>query len=529
MFCDGTGKQKLEPKEADDEQADAKPAKEKRYRRKTPRQLAQEAIFDAMWASGLNSHRVVPADEILYAWGRQYNFVFVSGSACCRRSLRPTETRHSPELREARRRQVELEREEVDEQGNRHPADEEEAVTEVVETLRFNSAGTRRLGWDATFCAIAIQVDASKLAAYAMKEKDAKAGKVQCGTPGLALCKEVLEVMSPDRDRNAPGARAEAADDDFALHERDTVDKIAKLTEFARIGGTVEAASEACASLIWRFNAFSQQNKEDPHPPPHEAGQGENAEPHQQSEQPPKIEVETMTNVKYQGQVESTLWSTMSLVCQSDHMFTWVHALATILIINEKAFSGGLKVSEQLRMWQDRLRILAKPPWILAPLHLAVTEKGTTWAEAMTARPVMGTDGTLTIALGEGENYRVHMGPEMQETLESDDNFEIVASTITAIYDQPCRSCGLVNRMIIYMPKDGKVVRKIRIDHKLGDTPVKQQWLRPDKRQSQDPGPVSDKRQKDDESRPSRHWEDRPWWQSSDWEASSSSSWRWNN
>ena len=83
--------------------------------------------------------------------------------------------------------------------------------------------------------------------------------------------------------------------------------------------------------------------------------------------------------------------------------------------------------------------------------------------------------------------------------------------------------------MIIYMPKDGKVVRKIRIDHKLGDTPVKQQWLRPDKRQSQDPGPVSDKRQKDDESRPSRHWEDRPWWQSSDWEASSSSSWRWNN
>ncbi|CAE7277233.1 unnamed protein product [Symbiodinium microadriaticum] len=463
-----------------------------------------------MWASGLNSHRVVPADEILYAWGRQYNFVFVSGSACCRRSLRPTETRHSPELREARRRQVELEREErrkrrearlkeeVDEQGNRHPADEEEAVTEDF--------------------------------ARAVDRKEARFQKrMQRQAKFSAGHQEVLEVMSPDRDRNAPGARAEAADDDFALHERDTVDKIAKLTEFARIGGTVEAASEACASLIWRFNAFSQQNKEDPHPPPHEAGQGENAEPHQQSEQPPKIEVETMTNVKYQGQVESTLWSTMSLVCQSDHMFTWVHALATILIINEKAFSGGLKVSEQLRMWQDRLRILAKPPWILAPLHLAVTEKGTTWAEAMTARPVMGTDGTLTIALGEGENYRVHMGPEMQETLESDDNFEIVASTITAIYDQPCRSCGLVNRMIIYMPKDGKVVRKIRIDHKLGDTPVKQQWLRPDKRQSQDPGPVSDKRQKDDESRPSRHWEDRPWWQSSDWEASSSSSWRWNN
>ena len=28
-------------------------------------------------------------------------------------------------------------------------------------------------------------------------------------------------------------------------------------------------------------------------------------------------------------------------ICQSDEMFTWMHALATILVINEKAFSGG--------------------------------------------------------------------------------------------------------------------------------------------------------------------------------------------
>ncbi|CAE7801672.1 unnamed protein product, partial [Symbiodinium necroappetens] len=70
--------------------------------------------------------------------------------------LRPTETRHSPELREARRRQVELEREErrkrrearlkeeVDEQGNRHPADEEEAVTEagsLIPATRWHTLG----------------------------------------------------------------------------------------------------------------------------------------------------------------------------------------------------------------------------------------------------------------------------------------------------------------------------------------------------------------------------------------------------
>ena len=171
----------------------------------------------------------------------------------------------------------------------------------------------------------------------------------------------------------------------------------------------------------------------------------------------------------------------------------------------------------------------------------------TTWAEAMTARPVMGTDGLLTIALGEGSDYRVlpkitsFFGiialfkklweqAEMHETLETDDNFEIVASTIKAIYDQTCRSCGLINRLIIYMQKDGEQVRKMRIDHLVGDTPAKLKLLRPklvDKRQSEDQGRVSDKRQKDDHASTRQQWDDNSWWRSTDW-SSSSSSWRWN-
>ncbi|OLP96509.1 Myosin-12 [Symbiodinium microadriaticum] len=85
-------------------------------------------------------------------------------------------------------------------------------------------------------------------------------------------------------------------------------------------------------------------------------------------------------------------------ICQSDEMFTWVHALATILIINEKAVSGGLKA-------------------------------------------------------------------EMQATLETDDNFEIVASTSQAIYDQMANESASSASTI---------------------------------RQSEEQGPVSDKRQKDD-------------------------------
>ena len=147
----------------------------------------------------------------------------------------------------------------------------------------------------------------------------------------------------------------------------------------------------------------------------------------------------------------------------------------------------------------------------------------------------MGTDGLLTIVLGEGANYRVlpritgFFGiisalfkrlwdqAEMHETLETDDNFEIVASTIKAIYDQTCRSCGLINRLIIYMPSDGETVRKMRIDHRVGDTPAKQKLLRPDKRHSEDHGPVSEKRQKDETASSRQQWDDSSWWQSSDW------------
>ena len=235
-------------------------------------------------------------------------------------------------------------------------------------------------------------------------------------------------------------------------------------------------------------------------------------------------------------------------ICQSDHMFERVHALATILIINEKAFSGGLKVSEQLRMWQDRIKILSSPPWILLPILQAVTDSGTTWADTMTARPIMGADGLLTIALGHGAGYRelplltgcfgligslfqrLWDQPEMDDLLETDDNFEIVASTIKSICDHTCRSCGLINRILIFMPdKSGKVVRKLRIDHKLGDTKAKQRYIRPDTRQSEASEPVWDKRQKDDYSWSRHQWSDQAsWHQDDNWGTASSSSWSWS-
>ena len=311
------------------------------------------------------------------------------------------------------------------------------------------------------------------------------------------------------------------------------------------------------------FNAF-QTSAPTPHAPPVPEDTASDT-----SDGPPpwdqQVEVDSMAEVKYQGpvtihqmvdpvpgpsfdDVANAMPKRDKLIqlCQSDEMFTWMHALATILVIKEKPVLGGLKVSEQLRVWQDRIRILKKPPWLFAPLNMCRTIDNTSWEEAMTARPEMGTDGLLTIAIGYGPTYKLlpkittFFGiiaglfrqlwdqAEMHETLETDANFEIVASTLKAIYDQTCRTCGVSNRLVIYMPKEGKRVRKLRIEHAIGDTPAKQRLLRSqqaDKRHTEEVGPVSDKRQKEDRSSSQQTW-DGSWWHSSDWR-SASSSWSW--
>ena len=63
-----------------------------------------------------------------------------------------------------------------------------------------------------------------------------------------------------------------------------------------------------------------------------------------------------------------------------------------------------------------------------------------------------------------------------------------------------------------------------------GDTPAKQRLLHAklvDKRHTEEVGPVSDKRQKDDRSFSQQSWDDGSWWHSSNWRTASSS-WSWN-
>ena len=101
---------------------------------------------------------------------------------------------------------------------------------------------------------------------------------------------------------------------------------------------------------------------------------------------------------------------------------------------------------------------------------------------------------------------------EMAALLESDDNFEIVASTAKSIYDRTCRSCELDNRLIILQHKDGKVQRGMRVDHRAGDTDAKKNYLNQQKRLAEKSAAPADKRHRDGQDWREPRWQQSGWW-----------------
>ncbi|CAJ1456003.1 unnamed protein product, partial [Effrenium voratum] len=189
MFCDGSGKQHVE--EAPAEEVEEAPPKEKRYRRKTPLQLAQEAVFDAMWASG----------------------------------MRPTETRHSPELRQERRERQEREREErrrLRELRQKEEREREQQLRaeQAKEEETIEEQFARR--------AAAREARAAEEEAKAEPEQNEPEEELD---EDPRLVAEAERFLSQDQDTNP-----------------ETVDRISKLTEFARLG--IEGATQVILASL---------------------------------------------------------------------------------------------------------------------------------------------------------------------------------------------------------------------------------------------------------------------------------------
>ena len=200
--------------------------------------------------------------------------------------------------------------------------------------------------------------------------------------------------------------------------------------------------------------------------------------------------------------------------------------------MKEPAITGGLTASEQILMWRHRIANLSRVPWIFAPIKQTATDKNATWADVTAAKLVVGATGQLTLSIGEGDRYvelktstvfygiihslflRMWDRTEMDEILETDENFEIVASTLKCIYDQTCRKCGSQNRVIFYQLKEGRTQRKLRIEHGKGDTAA-YLWnhQKEQKRQGDAQSSRTDKRLREggsgyDDSR----WSESGWW-----------------
>ena len=228
-------------------------------------------------------------------------------------------------------------------------------------------------------------------------------------------------------------------------------------------------------------------------------------------------------------------------ICQSDHM-DWIYALATITIMKEPAITAGLTATEQILMWKHRV------------ITLTATDKGATWADVTAAKLVVGATGQLTLSIGDGDRYVELKAPttfygiihslfsrmwerrEMHDILETDENFEIVASTMKCIYDQTCRKCGSDNRFIFCQLKEGRTQRKLRIEHGKGDT---QGYLwhrqKEQKRMGDAPSSQTDKRPREGGSGSGygdSQWSERGWWNrdyQGDSGSQSSSSWQWRH
>jgi len=177
------------------------------------------------------------------------------------------------------------------------------------------------------------------------------------------------------------------------------------------------------------------------------------------------------------------------------------------------------------------LRLSAKFRGSLGPsFSFVMSLTKTSWMEAMSARLVDDDKGRITISLatpGGAQSlatittYFGILGglfrnmwdrDEMAALLESDDNFEIVASTAKSIYDRTCRSCDLENRLIILQHKDGKVQWAMRIDHRAGDTDAKKNYLNQQKRLAEKSAAPADKRHRDGQEWREPQWQQSGWW-----------------
>ena len=161
----------------------------------------------------------------------------------------------------------------------------------------------------------------------------------------------------------------------------------------------------------------------------------------------------------------------------------WIRALASFNVLGSQVILGGLSDREQQPLWATRVDVL-DPPLIK---HVK-TETGLTWDIATSVRRVLTKEGKVTIAPGHGDTYKeletptkVHglVGacfsgmwhePALAKHFPTYVEFNLVATTISTVYNEAAKNAGLLSRMFKFLPtaRGEALPKKMRIYHSKG-------------------------------------------------------------
>ena len=147
--------------------------------------------------------------------------------------------------------------------------------------------------------------------------------------------------------------------------------------------------------------------------------------------------------------------------CWTPVLQEWIRTLASFNVLSDR---------EQQPLWATRVEPRKHVPPLFEAIKHVKTETGLTWDIATSVRRVLTKEGKVTIATGHGDTYKeletptkVHglVGacfsgmwhePALAKHFLTYVEFNLVATTISTVYNEAAKNAGLLSRMCKFLP-----------------------------------------------------------------------------
>ena len=166
---------------------------------------------------------------------------------------------------------------------------------------------------------------------------------------------------------------------------------------------------------------------------------------------------------------------------QSNGLQEWVRVSCRMHILTDR----GLELEELTKLWQKRMTIWAAPPRLFSGITRTVTkgESQVSWQTAMCAKLVVGTNGLVAVAIKKNEAYETFENgtalqgalaslfrnmwesPPLCDLIKNKATFNLIATSVKAVYDHTAKQAGLLARLVISHDK-----LHVDVKHAVGDS-----------------------------------------------------------